>query len=119
ITRIWLDMPIALRAVLTGVTVAAAGTVPWAGLVSANISHGSALPWSVPIMAFYLWLYWRYFVRGWGWPRSTAETRRIESRANRLRGEVWGAALLAGVLGLVSVLLLQGVSSRLVAIPQQ
>src|SRR6185295_3098258 len=50
IKRIWLDRPIALRAVLTGVTVAAAGTVPWAGLVSANISHGSALPWSVPIM---------------------------------------------------------------------
>ena len=63
IERIWLGMPIALRAVLTGVTVAAAGTVPWAWLVSANITHESALPWSVPIMAIYLWLYW-LFVRG-------------------------------------------------------
>ncbi len=119
IERLWLCLPRALRAVLTGVTVAAAGTMPWAGLVAANIRHESDLPWSVPIMAAYLWLYWRYFVRGWGWPRSTAETRRIDSRANRLPGEVWGAALLAGMLGLVSVLLLQGVLSRLVALPQQ
>ncbi len=117
--RLWLPLPVAVRAVLAGVAVAAAGTVPWATLVSANLRHESALPWSVPIMAAYLWLYWRYFVRGWGWPRSTAEARRIDSRANRLPGEVWGAALLAGMLGLVSVLLLQGVLSRLVALPQQ
>jgi membrane protease YdiL (CAAX protease family) len=70
-------------------------------------------------MAVYLWLYWRYFVRGWAWPRSTAETRRIHSRANRLPEAVWGSALLAGMLGLVSVKLLQGVLARLVALPQQ
>ncbi len=119
IMRLWLSLPIFVRAVLAGIAVAAAGTLPWAGLISANIRHESALPWAVPIMAVYLWLYWRYFVRGWGWPRSTSETRRINSRANRLPGEIWGAALLAGVLGLVSVLLLQGVLSRLVALPQQ
>jgi len=119
IQRLWLCLPIALRAILTGVTVAAVGTMPWAWLVAANTRHGSSLPWSVPIMAVYLWLYWRYFVRGYGWPRSTAETRRTDSRANRLSGEVWAAALLAGMLGLVSVLLFQGVLSRLVALPQQ
>jgi hypothetical protein len=32
---------------------------------------------------------------------------------------VWGPELLAGMLGLVGVLLLQGVLSRLVALPQQ
>ena len=115
----WHSVPIAIRAVLIGATVAAAGTVPWAMLVSANIRHASSLPWSVPIMAVYLWLYWRYFARGWGWPRSTAETRRVDARANSLSGDVWGAALLAGMLGLASVLLLQGVLSRLVALPQQ
>ena len=119
VEKLWRGLPVALRAVLTGVAVAAAGTVPWAGLVSANLRHESTAPWSVPIMAAYLWLYWRYFVRGWGWPRSTAETRRVDSRANRLPGEVWGAALLAGMLGLASVLLLQGILSRLVALPEQ
>src|SRR6185436_21045461 len=98
IHRLWLCLPIALRAILTGVTVAAAGTMPWAGLVAANTRHESSLPWAVPIMAVFLWLYWRYFVCGHGWPRSTAETRRTDSRANRLSGEVWVAALLAGML---------------------
>ena len=70
-------------------------------------------------MAIYLWLYWRYFVRGTGWPRSTADARRMNARANALPHEAWGPALLAGLLGLASVLLLQGVLSRLVALPQQ
>jgi hypothetical protein len=54
VERLWLCLPIALRAVLSGIVVAAAGTVPWAGLVSANIRHEPTLPWSVPIMAVYL-----------------------------------------------------------------
>jgi hypothetical protein len=70
-------------------------------------------------MAIYLWLYWRYFVRGTGWPRSTAEARRMDARANALPPEAWGPALLAGLLGLAGVLLLQGVLSRLVALPRQ
>jgi membrane protease YdiL (CAAX protease family) len=119
ITGAWLRLPVAVRAVATGITVAAIGTMPWAWLVSINIRRQSALPWSVPIMAVYLCLYWGYFVRGWGWPRSTANTRRADSRANRVPAEVWGAALLAGMLGLVSVLLFQGVWGRLVTLPQQ
>lgn len=87
-------------------------------LVSANIKYQSALPWAVPIMAVYLWLFWRY-VQGEGWPQSTTSARRTSSRANALPPGLWGPALLAGVLGLVSVLLLQGVLSRLVALPQQ
>ena len=119
VERAWLRLPIAIRAVAAGIAVAAAGTLPWAWLVSENLKHQSALPWCVPIMAAYLWLYWRYFVRGWGRPRSTTETRRVHSRANRLPENVWGSALLAGMLGLVSVLLLQGVLGRLVALPRQ
>lgn len=119
IRTIWLRLPIALRAIITGIAVGAAGTLPWAFLVSINLKRASAFPWAVPIMAAYLWLFWRYFVRGWGWPRSTAEARRVNARANTLSGDVWGAALLAGILGLVAVLLLQGVLSRMVSLPQQ
>ncbi len=107
-----------MRAVLTGLVAAAAGTLPWAFLASVNLEHGSSWPWAVPIMAVYLWLYWR-FVRGDGWPRSTSATRRANSRANGLPEDLWGPALLAGVLGLAAVLLLQGVLSRLVTLPQQ
>jgi membrane protease YdiL (CAAX protease family) len=116
--RLWGRLPVLVRAVLTGLAVATAGTIPWAALVSANIKHQPALPWAVPIMGLYLWLFWRY-VRGEGWPQSTAAARRASSRANSLPADLWGPALLAGVLGLGSVLLLQGVLGRLVALPQQ
>lgn len=115
---LWLRVPVLVRAVLSGLAAAAAGTMPWALLVSANARHLSVLPWAVPVMAGYLWLYWRY-ARGDGWPRSTAAARRTDSRANRLPGDVWGPALLAGILGLMGVLLLQGVLARLVSLPQQ
>src|SRR5262245_13539896 len=117
--RLWLRLPLLVRTVLTGGTVALAGTLPWAILVSMNTKRLSAIPWAVPIMAAYLWGYWRYFVRGSGWPRSTAETRRTNARAGVVAGDAWGPALLAGILGLVTVLLLQGVLGRLVALPQQ
>jgi membrane protease YdiL (CAAX protease family) len=117
--RIWLRFPVVVRAVLAGAAVAAVGTLPWAALASANTRHLSTLPWAVPSMAIVLWVYWRYFVQGTGWPRSTADARRTSARVNALPAEVWGPALLAGMLGLVSVLLLQGVLSRLVALPQQ
>ena len=117
--RLWHLLPVVGRAVVLGVTAAAAGTLPWAALVSANTRHQSALPWAVPLMALYLWWYWRYLVRGTGWPQSTGNARRMYARANALSHEAWGLALLAGLLGLVSVLLLQGVLSRLVVLPQQ
>ena len=115
---LWQRIPVIVRAVLTGLVVATAGTTPWAILVSANAKHRSAVPWAVPATALYLWLFWRY-VRGAGWPRSTAEARRTNCRANPLSGDVWGMALFAGGLGLVAVVLLQGVTSRLVTLPQQ
>ena len=115
---VWQRIPVIIRAIVIGLAMGAAGTVPWALLVAANMKYASYLPWAVPIMAAYLWLFWRY-ARGAGWPESTAEARRIDSRANRLPAETWGPALLAGMLGLVSLLLLQGVLSRLVVLPQQ
>jgi membrane protease YdiL (CAAX protease family) len=108
-----------VRAVLTGGAAAVAGSAPWMYLIAANARHRSAVPWAVPIMAVYLLLYWRYLVRGWGWPPATAAARRLTARANRVSADVWGPALLAGVLGLVSILLLQGLTSRLVVLPQQ
>ena len=103
----WLRLPVVIRATLIGAAVAAAGTLPWAVLVSINTRRASTLPWAVPIMALYLWVFWRYFARGQGSPRSTAEVRRVNARSNPPSPDAWGPALLAGLLGLGSVLLLQ------------
>jgi membrane protease YdiL (CAAX protease family) len=51
---LWVRLPVLVQAVVTGLAVATAGTIPWAALVAANIEHQPALPWAVPIMAVYL-----------------------------------------------------------------
>ena len=115
---LWGCLPVVVRAVLGGLILSAVGTIPWAILVSANFKHWSAVPWAVPPAALYLWAFWR-FARGVGWPKATTETRRTLCRANSLPGDVWGMALVAGVMGLAAVMLLQGVMARLVTLPQQ
>ena len=116
---LWQRVPVIIRATITGGLVASLGTVPWALLVDANTKYWSSIPWAVPPTALYLWLFWRYLVRGAGWPRSTGDARRTLARANPVPDEMWGLAIVAGLLGLVVVLLVQTVMSRLVAIPQQ
>src|SRR5437016_940051 len=99
---LWKRVPVMARAILVGSLVAAAGTIPWALLVSANLKYLTSVPWAVPPTIFYLWLFWRY-LNGNGWPGSTAEIRRTYLRANRLQADVWGSAILAGVLGLATI----------------
>ena len=118
VRALWNRLPIAARAVLVGGLAAALGTLPWAILVSLNTRHASVVPWAVVPMVPYLWLYWRY-ARGEGWPRSTSAARRESCRWNRVPDQVWGAALLAGLAGLMAVLLLQGVLGRLITLPVQ
>jgi membrane protease YdiL (CAAX protease family) len=115
---LWRRLPVVVRAVLAGGAVLVAGTVPWALLVDANRRWLPAVPWAVVPAVLYLWLFWRY-LRGEGWPRETADARRASLRANELSGDVWGAAILAGVLGLVGVLALMRVMSHMVHLPQQ
>jgi membrane protease YdiL (CAAX protease family) len=115
---LWRCLPVLLRAVLTGSALAGVGTTPWAVLAALNAKHGAVVPWAVLPTALYLWFFWKY-VRGAGWPRSTAPARRERCRANRLSDELWGAALLAGGLGLGALVLLLGVANRLVRLPAE
>jgi membrane protease YdiL (CAAX protease family) len=114
----WQRLPVIVRAVLSGSAAAAAGTLPWAFLAGANLRFFSSVPWAVPPAALYLWLFWRY-VRGEGWPRSTAETRRTNLRAHALSSDVWGWALFSGLIGFGALLALLSVINRLVRLPQQ
>src|SRR5689334_14547972 len=81
LVKLWRTLPVVIRAVAAGVTVAAVGTGPWAGLVSANVRHSPRVPWAVPITAAYLTIYWGYCVRGAVWPVSTGASRRGFSAA--------------------------------------
>lgn len=109
---------IILRAVLIGMLVAMVGTIPRDVIFWANLHHFASVPWAVPLMAVYLWLFWRY-LDGAGPPAETAERRRASLRANRISGRLWWWALLSGVLGLVALVLALRVANRMVVLPQQ
>ncbi len=116
--RSWHRLPVIVRAIITGGIAAAAGTIPWALLVSINMKQWPVVPWAIVPTGLYLWFYF-WYLRGNGWPQSTQESRRRNCRANRLSGEVWAASLGAGFLGLVSIVLFQSVMNRLVTLPHQ
>ena len=103
---LWHRLPVIVKAVLTGTLAATIGTVPWALLVAANQKVLPSIPWSVPVMAVYLFLLWRL-------------APRANLRANRLSDEVWGSAIVAGLLGLWALVITFQVVNRLVRLPQQ
>jgi membrane protease YdiL (CAAX protease family) len=113
----WQRLPVVMRAILAGAAVAAAGTIPWAFLVEANIRWAPGVPWTVIPAALYLRLFWRY-ARGYGWPRWTADARRSSARVNDMSQELWGTALVAGWLGLIAISLFQQMMNRLVILPE-
>lgn len=106
------------RAVLIGILVMLAGTIPRNVLFAANLRFWPVVPWAVPLTAIYLWFFWRY-LQGAGPPESTAEFRRTSLRANRVPGIVWGWSVVSGGLGIVALVLALRVANRLVVLPAQ
>jgi membrane protease YdiL (CAAX protease family) len=107
-----------VQAVLLGMLVVVAGTIPRNLVFAANLRYYTSVPWAVPLTAVYLWFFWQY-LKGAGPPESTAEERRTSLRANRVSGPVWAWALLAGGLGIAALVLALRLANRLVVLPQQ
>lgn len=113
---LWRRLPVVARAVLVGLACSLAGTLPFSLLAGANLYFGASVPWSVPLVAGYLWIYWRYLQGRW-WPSSTAEFRRESLRGQAPdSARVWGWALLTGVLGLAFSFTLTPALARLTPI---
>jgi membrane protease YdiL (CAAX protease family) len=111
-------MDVIARAVFLGMAVMLAGTIPRNIVFAANLRHGASVPWTVPVIAAYLWFLWRY-LGGAGPPAATAEERARSLRAHDVSGAAWVWALLAGVLGIVALVIGLRLLSRLVVLPQQ
>jgi membrane protease YdiL (CAAX protease family) len=111
-----------VSAVIAGVVVLLAGSIPWVGipgipgLAGLNLRFWPAVPWAVAPMALYLWLYWR-FIGGAIGTGDSAEWRRLNLRANPVVGDGWPLALFGGLLGFGALLALLAVMARLVALP--
>jgi len=114
---LWRRLPVVLRAVLVAELVASVGDLPPAGLMFANLRLHPEIPWLLPATAIWLWWFWRY-VNGAGWPRSTAEARRRSLRARPLTARVWGWALLAGGLGIISLMSFALLNARFANVPR-
>ena len=111
-------MGAALQAVLIGLLVAAAGTLPRNLLFLANLRFHPEVPWAVPIAGLYIWLFWRY-LDGTGPPGETSQTRRLALRARSLPLRLWAWSLLAGTLGIVSLVVALGLLNQFVSLPVQ
>jgi membrane protease YdiL (CAAX protease family) len=113
--RLWSRLPVVVRAVVVGYLVAAIGGLG-EFFIFANLKLFPQIPWMLPAAAAWLWIFWRY-VNGSGWPRATRDVRRRDLRAPALPVRVWIWSLLAGGLGLVSVVGLGFLTPRLAEIP--
>src|SRR5271156_4107183 len=82
------------------ITILAGGI--WSALLVANLRSSPAVPWSVPAMAFLLWLMWSY-LGGKGWPPSTSDARRHYLRANRRSPRTYMWSFVAGVLSVIAL----------------
>ena len=89
-------MGVVVQAVLIGMAIVIAGTIPRNLLFAANLRYFTVVPWAVPL-----------------------EARRANLRANRLPGVVWFWSLIAGGLGIVALVLALRVVNRLVVLPRQ
>lgn len=108
----------ALRAVLVGMLVMLAGTLPRNIFFALNLQLLPAVPWAIPVTAVYLWFFWRY-LHGDGPPNETANARLGSLRARALPLSLWAWSILAGTLGIVALVFALRVANRLVELPQQ
>jgi membrane protease YdiL (CAAX protease family) len=88
----------------------------WTALLLGNLATTPAIPWAAAVMALVLWSMWSYLGGKWGSAR-TRDARHRYLRARRVSGRVFGWALLAGTLSIVSLSGLWIVMFRLVRIP--
>ncbi len=105
----WNRLPIWFRAVVTGLVVSGIPTTIWAVLAAINLRTTPHVPWSVPVMAVVLWLFWRYATR----------FDRERLRAKPISTHTWRLSLLAGGSAVAAVwALFQALRPLLHIVPQ-
>ena len=110
---LWQRVPVVVRATLSGVLVALGGIVPWSTFVVLNQKYLGTVPWAIVPTALWLWIYWRW-LRGDGWPSSTATTRRELLRGEAPPADSFGLAMFAGMIGFTALMPFTILLSRMV-----
>lgn len=86
-----------VKAVVAGLMISSAGTVPWILLTSVNARVHPEWPWAALVTVAYVTLFLAW-LGGAGWPKATREFRKQSLRLNVPRGSVW-----RGANGMISV----------------
>jgi uncharacterized protein len=88
-------------ALVTGLLIVVAGTVPWVLLAPLNARHLPDIPWAALAMLAYLVLLIAW-LNGAGWPRATKDWRRYHLRLWRPPPGAWRISNLIAVLALMA-----------------
>ena len=91
----WNRIPVAIRAIVTGLLVALLGIILW----DIDFTFIPS-PWSLLIMILILWAYVKYFSGSW-LPTKNAAIRRINFRNIKLSAKEWKLGLIAAMLFVV------------------
>ena len=116
--RLWNRLPVIVRAIIIGELVVSIGGLPPPLAIIANLRTTPRVPWMIVPTALWLWLFW-WYLRGGGWPRQTAESRKHALRGDSLPARVWGWALLAGTFGIASTLALGFATLRVAGVTRE
>jgi len=79
VLSLWNRVPVLIRAPIVGLLVLAIGQLLTGPVIQGNLRFLPTVPWAPAAAALILWVYW-WYLSGRGWPRSTAEARRIGLR---------------------------------------
>lgn len=114
--RFFRYVPTVVWAPVLGFAVMTVGVFAWQILARVNVLTSPSIPWSTPLTAIFLWVYFRYFGGAW-WPRSTQNFRRGCLRANPLKPALRSLVIATAVAGLGFTLSLHFLSLRLIDLP--
>ncbi len=116
--RLWRRLPVVVRATVVALLVLNLGQAPAMLALFSNLRVAPGWPLFLPLTVAWLFVLWKYLNGSW-WPRSTADQRRQDLRATALSGTVWRWSLIAGGLGMVSVMSLALFTGRIADLPDQ
>lgn len=92
IGKTWHRLPLAIRAIVTGLLVSTLGIAAWMLLATSL-----PMPWPFILMLAILWAYLKFFSGHWR-PRSNQQNRALLFRRIKLPRQIWILSLLAGLL---------------------
>ena len=116
--RAWTALPVVVRALIVAELVVDIGGLPPDLLLFGNLKLLPTIPWCLPLTVLWLWGFWLY-VSGRGWPHANATARKRDLRSSQLSKSVWAWTLIAGGLGMVSVVGVSFLTLKLADLPAE